>query len=352
MNASLGLRRLSLFAISAAAAAVLLHAPAQASSFTISDQTPTNLSGVSPFVMQSEAQNDRVFYGGGPGGWQMANCAPSGSCTSVGLPFSFGLDYTSVTLSDGSSRAYFVSMSPDGTKEITTAPVVYGAGIPALGAPTPLGLKSAPQQRAWGVPDSVVLPDGRVRLYWVDVDPTATRPVSTSIKPTGKQRACAAKKLGAAQLAKIAKGAKPTAAQVKKLTACGVNLSTVVGINSPEVIVSATSTDATGTSFIKDAGNRFTGGFVDSDVIQAKSGDWIALVSTGPGQPPQRLYAATSTDGLTWSVVAKPLTADNVNVLDPTAYQTGPNSWRLYFSQSPKATPFENHTIIGATLRR
>jgi hypothetical protein len=268
------------------------------------------------------------------------------------LPFSFGMDYTSVTLADGSSRAYFVSMSPDGTKEITTAPVVYGSGIPALGTPTALGLKSAPQQRAWGVPDSVVLPDGRVRLYWVDVDPTATRPVSTSYKPTRKQRACAAKKVGAAQLAKIAKGTKPTAAQVKKLAACGINLRATVGINSPEVIVSATSTDASGTNFVKDAGNRFTGGFVDCDVIQAQTGDWIALVSTGPGQPPQRLYAATSADGLTWSVGAKPLTPDNVNVLDPTAYQTGPNSWRIYFSQSPKSTPFDNHTIIGATLRR
>ena len=52
--------------------------------------------------------------------------------------------------------------------------------------------------------------------------------------------------------------------------------------------MSATSTDTNGTSFVPDAGNRITGGYVDSDVIQAKNGDWLMLLSTGPGEPPQR----------------------------------------------------------------
>lgn len=311
------------------------------------------MSGVSPFVLQLNAQTDRVFYGGGRDGWQMAECGQSAACTSTSLPFAFGMDYTSVTLADGTNRAYFVSMTPDGTKEITTAPVTYGSGIPALGTATPLGLKSAPQQRAWGVPDSVVLPDGRVRLYWVDVDASAAGAAPAAPKPTGKQRACVVKKIGGAKVAKIAKGAKPTPAQARAFAACGISLDALSGKGgSPEVIVSATSTDASGTSFVKDPGYRFTGGYVDSDVIQAASGDWIALVSTGPGAPPQRLYAATSPDGLTWKVAAQPLTSASVNVLDPTAYKTGPNSWRLYFAQSPKETPFENHTIIRATLTR
>lgn len=330
-----------------------MTASAQAEGFSISDPKPTTLSGVSPFVLQVDAQVDRVFYGGGTSGWQMAECAQSGSCMSTSLPFAFGMDYTSVTLSDGSNRAYFVSMTPDGTKEITTAAVTYGPGIPVLGPATPLGLKSAPQQRAWGVPDSVVLPDGRVRLYWVDVNASAPDASMGVFTPTKKQRTCIAKKISRPKLAKIAQGAKPTPAQVKVFALCGVDFGATAGRGaSPEVIVSATSTDARGTSFVKDPGFRFTGGYVDSDVIQAENGNWIALVSTGPGAPPQRLYAATSPDGLVWKVLGQALTPAGVNVLDPTAYKIGPNSWRLYYAQSPKETPFENHSVIRATLTR
>ena len=57
---------------------------------------------------------------------------------------------------------------------------------------------------AWGVPDAVLLPDGRVRIYWVEPSPQ--------------------------------------------------------GGMATENIVSATSTDATGTVFVRDAGTRTTGG--------------------------------------------------------------------------------------------
>ena len=126
----------------------------------------------------------------------------------------------------------------------------------------------------------------------------------------------------------------------------------MVQTGAEEVILSATSTDPSGTAFTQDAGYRFTGGFVDSDVIQAAAGDWVALVSTGPGAPPQRLYAATSPDGLSWTVGATALTPTSVNSLDPTAIQTGPGSWRVYYTQSPAGTPFGDFTIGRATLTR
>ena len=162
--------------------------------------------------------------------------------------------------------------------------------------------------------------------------------------------------LGAKQVQKIAQGTKITGKAKKVLRRCGVPIS-AVGSNrgnsgSSEVIASATSTDTSGTSFARDPGFRTAGGYVDSAVIQAKTDDWVMLLSTGPGNPPQRLFAATSVDGLTWSIGKKPLTASNVNSLDPTAIQTGPSTWRVYYAQSPKKTPFSGHRIVVGELTR
>jgi hypothetical protein len=42
--------------------------------------------------------------------------------------------------------------------------------------------------------------------------------------------------------------------------------------------VSATSTDATATTFVRDPGTRLTGGYVDSDILRAVDGDWVMMV--------------------------------------------------------------------------
>ena len=327
--------------------------PAYADSFNLTDSSATSMGGVSPFAMPVNPTTDRVFHSAGEqGGWVVSTCTVGGGCTDQSLSPDFGADYTQVTLPDGSQRAYFVIPDPSGAKEIASAPVTYVDNTPQLGTVTRLGIKASPQERAWGVPDSVVTPDGRVRLYWVESG-QGSGPAPGGFSPTAAQQRCLVNALGAKRVQQVAQGKKVTGKVKKALRKCGIPLSAVKsGGRSNEVIASATSTDASGTSFVRDAGFRTTGGYVDSAVIQANSGDWVMLLSTGPGNPPQRLFAATSADGLSWKVNAKPLTQSNVNSLDPTAIQTGPNSWRVYFSQSPKATPFSGHRIYVGTLTR
>jgi hypothetical protein len=341
-------------AVAALAISAVTMSPVFADSYTLQGDKDTGLIGVSPFAMNVSGETDRVFYSGGlsGGGWSVSLCTASSNCTGAPLPFGFGTDYTQVTLADGSMRAYFIQPMA-GAKSIATASVTYNAaGIPQLGSALNLGFTSPPGQKAWGVPDSVVLPDGRVRLYWVSMP---TEPVAATKGPTKKQIKCLAKVVGKKRVQTIGNGATLTAKDKKALKRCKVpqsSLTNSASSRSTEVIVSATSSDASGTQFVLDSGYRFTGGYVDSDVIQATDGNWIALVSTGPGTPPQRLYAATSRDGLTWSVDTNALTPTTVNSLDPSAVPTGPNSWRVYYSVSPAADPFNNYKVVVGTLTR
>ena len=99
--------------------------------------------------------------------------------------------------------------------------------------------------RATGVPEAVALPDGRVRLYYV-----------TS------------------------------------------------GGAGPERIDSAISTD--GLTFTPESGDRLTGGYVDPAVVQLANGSWLMVCSTSPSSR-QRLFVATSPDGLAWTVAKTPV---------------------------------------------
>ena len=336
----------------AASLAFGLATPAMADSFSLTGGDATSLKGVSPFALNVAGDQDNVFYGSSSGGWGLSSCTGATCTAPTMLPVSFGSDFTQVTLSDGTLRGYFVNPGPSG-KSLETAPVTYDAqGTPTLGPSTSLGISATVDQRAWGVPDSVVLPDGRVRLYWVSVLDGGSK---ASASPTGKQLTCLTKAVGKAHVKALSKGAKPTAKDLKAFKRCKISKALLAGSakgGTPEVILSATSTDASGTSFVQDPGTRFSGGYVDSDIVQAKDGDWIALVSTGPGAPPQRLYAATSKDGLSWKVDATALTSTRVNSLDPTAVPAGANTWRVYWAQSPASTPFGNHTIVTGTLTR
>ncbi len=348
------MKRIALTAVATLALGSASISPIYADSFALQGASDTGLLGVSPFAMNISASTDRVFYSGGlgGGGWSMSLCPITGNCTGAPLPFGFGTDYTQVTLTDGSMRAYFIQPSA-GAKSIATASVTYNAaGIPQLGPTTNLGFSSPPGQNAWGVPDSVVLPDGRVRLYWVSMP---TEPMAPTARPSQAQITCLVKAVGKKRVAAIGNGTTLTSKDKKALKKCKVSQELLAGSiasRTGEAIVSATSTDASGTQFVQDPGYRFTGGYVDSDIIQAINGNWIALVSTGPGSPPQKLYAATSTDGLTWTLDKTPLTGNSANSLDPSAIQTGPSTWRVYYSQSPANDPFNNHKVVVGTLTR
>jgi hypothetical protein len=265
-----------------------------------SESINLNLRGVSPFVEKTAAGLDRIWFASPdalPDPVMVVDCNEAGSCVRQTLASRFGSDATFVTLKDGTRKVFFVEMGPGG-KKIRFA-TVTGNNL-AHGAISDLNVagSSVPQnERAWGVPDSVVLPDGRVRVYWVLADQATAKP------------------------------------------------------GLPESVVSATSTDATASSFVRDAGTRLTGGYVDTDILRATDGDWLMMVSTGPGAGTQYLYMATSKDGLAWDVLPNAISSNSESALDPTGYETGTNTWRIYYaSAAPGKRTDENYILKRATL--
>lgn len=269
--------------------------------WTLTTESVTlNLRGVSPFVEKTAAGLDRIWFASPdalPDPVMVVDCNESGSCARQTLASRFGSDATFVTLKDGTRKVFFVEMGPGG-KKIRFATVT--GNTLAHGSVSDLNVagSSVPQnERAWGVPDSVVLPDGRVRVYWVLADQATAKP------------------------------------------------------GLPESVVSATSTDATATSFVRDPGARLTGGYVDTDILRAVDGDWVMMVSTGPGAGTQYLYMATSKDGLSWDVLPNPISTSSESALDPTGYETGTNTWRIYYaSAAPGKRTDENYILKRATL--
>jgi len=259
-----------------------------------------NLRGVSPYVEKAASGLDRIWFASPdalPDPVMVVDCNEAGSCVRQTLASRFGSDATFVTLKDGTRKVFFVEMGPGG-KKIRFATVT--GNTLAHGAISDLNVagSSVPQnERAWGVPDSVVLPDGRVRVYWVLADQATAKP------------------------------------------------------GLPESVVSATSTDATASSFVRDAGTRLTGGYVDTDILRATDGDWLMMVSTGPGAGTQYLYMATSKDGLAWDVLPNAISSNSESALDPTGYETGANTWRIYYaSAAPGKRTDENYILKRATL--
>ena len=205
-------------------------------------------------------------------------------------------DLTVVTSGDGVRRGYYVEVNPTTKeKEIYTAEI--SEDWLTLSNPSSTGFTNGGSM-AWGVPDAVRLPDGRVRLYWVE-DP-----------PAG-------------------------------------------GREHREWIVSATSTDSSGTSFNKDPGQRTTGGYVDFEVLQAKAGDWIAVMSSTPEtlpSKPQGLFVGTSKDGLGWDVNPENLAPTSMSYLDPTGVAIGPNQWQLVLARSSNSLGDRDYTLVQTTL--
>lgn len=278
----LDLGRTSLLLVSSLLLATSWIAPSRGSSvgtWSISEEKKISISGVSAYVEKISATADRVWRSDGmpsPGAPipSVADCDSNGNCTPVSLRSQFGNDVTIVTLRDGSRRAYFVSMSTSGKVIVSAKMTADGLGHEAT-INTPI--TASMQQKAWGVPDAVLLPDGRVRIYYVD---------------KSEQGRC------------------------------------------PEIIKSATSSDATGTTFTLDEGTRLTGGWVDTHMMRAEAGNWLLLTSTGPGCAPQRLALFSSTDGLTFTQLGSFLSSSDYNRLDPYTYKIDENTYKLYFTAS------------------
>ena len=248
--------------------------------------------GVSPHLEQTST-GYRLSY------------AADGSLTVADLSDNFTLtprgsmdraaDLTVITTAAGERRAFYVELNPQSKfKEIFSADISDDGLSLSNRVATGFSDQGA---LAWGVPDAVRLPDGRVRLYWVE-DPNQA-------------------------------------------------------VQADEIIVSATSTDASGTSFLRDSGSRTTGGYVDFEVLKAEAGDWLAVMSSSPETIPSRsqgIYVGTSSDGLSWNVQTNNLAPAGKSYLDPTGVAIGPNQWQLVLSESESVLGDRYYTLVHTTL--
>jgi hypothetical protein len=241
------------------------------------DAVALNITGVSPHVERT-GNADRLWYPGGLAGTAVADCNDAGACASVPVTGRLGSDFTAITLPNGTRRAYFVeiSMTPGANTKSVSSAACLTTACTAVGTSTIAAAELVVSQtvKAWGVPDAVVTPDGKVRLYVVE---------------------------------------SPTQG------------------NCPEKVASYVSSD--GVSFTKEAGWRLEGGYVDTEVLRAKSGDWVMVMADGPGcgDRVQKLYMSTSNDGLTWATPQK-ISGSDLRRLDPTGYEVSTNVFRIYYA--------------------
>ena len=271
------------------------------------DAVSLGMNGASPHV-EKTASGDRVFRSDMvPSGTAVSMCTDAGTCTGETLTVSGGgvSDYT-VAIATSGPRAYFKRVNPATNKQAVYSAACNTSDCLSFGTATLTStlMEVAKDTKAWGVPDAVRLPDGRIRIYIVEKEDSATK-----------------------------------------------------GGSCPEKIASYISGD--GVSFSKEPGWRLEGGYVDSEILRAKDGEWVMIMADGPGcttstgaQKVQQLFVSTSTDGLTW---AKPqvLTKTDIGRLDPTGYEVSPNVFRIYYAAGG-AGAFDPNTVYSikrATMR-
>jgi hypothetical protein len=233
----------------------------------------------------------RLFYASMTEGGQVVSmCDSELSCETQAVLDRMS-DLTVVMTGAGTRQGYWVEMNPDTKmKEIYSGEIAEDAT--AVLERNPLGYSG---DISWGVPDAVALPDGRVRIYWVE---------------PGEGRAS-------------------------------------------EKIVSATSRDESGTTFELDPGFRLEGGWVDFEVLRAIDGDWLAIMSSSPEtlpESPQGLFLARSADGLDWEINPESLTPSDMSYLDPTGVLEVDGTITVVMSVAPNALGTRDYTLAQATL--
>ena len=217
--------------------------------------------GVSPHMEIVNQTTLRLFYSSmEAGGLAVDLCDYDLNCTRQGAVERIQ-DLTIVETVDGIRRGYFVELNPNTkSKEIMTA--VFSEDGLSYSDKISLGISDGGNM-AWGVPDAVIIPDGRVRIYWVD-------------------------------------------------EAAGM---------AGEKILSTTSKTTQGIDFVKDDGYRLENGYVDFEVLKAEENDWEAVFSFSPERlpkTPQSIFYGTSKDGLDWEFTGIPISPLDMSYLDPT----------------------------------
>jgi len=258
------------------------------------DAVTLGLTGVSPHVERT-GNADRLWYPS-LAGTIASDCTDAGACASVPVTGRLGSDFTAITLPNGTRRAYFVENSPGASTKSVSSAACSTAACTAVGTSTVAAAELVVSQnvKAWGVPDAVVTPDGKVRLYVVE------SPVEGSCT---------------------------------------------------EKLASYISSD--GITFTKEAGWRLENGIsVDPEILRAKTGEWLMVLADGPGcsDGVQKLYVATSNDGLTWSTPQK-ISGSDLSRLDPTGYEVSTNVFRIYYATAVAgALGDKTYTIKRGTI--
>lgn len=251
------------------------------------DSTSLGISGVSPEAVLLSDGSVRLYVT--DIGMKLYTASDGLNFTQEAASLPQGSDPTLIKLSNGSYRMYYVDSL---TQSISTA--TSSDGLTWM-FESDTGISNTTGVQAWGVPDSVELPDGSIRLYWVDM---------TS---------------GSAY----------------------------------EVIKSAVSSD--GKTFTQESGFRTENGYVDSYVMIAETGNWVGLFATTPAPEklPQKIYIGTSPDGLDWTIESSPIIfmAGGGNALDPTAVPLGNGSYRIYYSTTSGADPFSGFSLQSGILK-
>lgn len=260
------------------------------------DSVSLGLVGVSPYVEHISSGIDRVWRSGGLNGSEVSDCTDAGVCAAVTLVSRLGTDVSILTLADGSRRAYLVEVvQGTSNKQVYSAPCSTSECLTIGTKEATSSAMAGGQNSAWGVPDPVLLPDGRIRIYIVE------SPVAGS---------------------------------------CTEKIASYIS-------------DSNGLAFTKESGWRLEGGYVDSEVLRARNGDWLMITSNGPGcGSQQKLFITASSDGLTWSTPTA-LTGTDKSRLDPTGYEVSTDVFRIYYATSASTLCGGNctYTLARATLK-
>ena len=239
----------------------------------------------------------RLFYNDF-GGVAVFLCSFDFNCEFQGS-IQFITDLTLVETVDGERRGYFVEMNPN-TMESGIFTAIFSDDGLSYSDKTPLGITAREDEVAWGVPDTVVMQNGLVRIYWVYTEDNF----------------------------------------------------------SPEKIASATSKTSKGVEFTIDPGYRVDNGYVDFEVLKAEEGDWRAIMSFTPHylpDIPQSLFYATSNDGLDWEFSKERITEKDFSYLDPTGIPIDDKTYLIVMSgetnemADPMLNP--NYQLFTAELK-
>ena len=251
--------------------------------------------GVSPHMEVVDDTTLRLFYSSmEAGGLAVDLCDYNLNCTRQGAVERIQ-DLTIVETVDGIRRGYFVELNPNTkSKEIMTA--VFSEDGLSYSNKISLGISDGGNM-AWGVPDAVIIPDGRVRIYWVD-------------------------------------------------EASGM---------AGEKILSTTSKTTQGIDFVKDDGYRFENGYVDFEVLKAEENDWEAVFSFSPERLPkipQSIFYGTSNDGLDWEFTGIPISPLDMSYLDPTGVLLENGDYLIVSAVAPNEMGDREYILYKAILKR